>query len=534
MPVTSTKIIPRAKTPEDVGVSSAAVLEMIKEIDECSAEEHGFLIIRHGKVAAESFKKPYSVDHPHIVYSISKPVTSTAVGFAVNEGLLTLDTKVLDIFPEFRLRKTDEKLEKVTIRHLLTMQSGKLPSLLCNKTKDRWLNHFFDAKWIFEPGENFEYVNENIFLLCAILVKLTGQRVIDYLKPRLWDPLGIEKPYWETNQRGVESGGWGLFLSAESLAKFVLCYLNGGIYEGKQIVPADWAKEAILDHKPVKKDGSKDEKGYGYCFWREGPDDKTYRVDGAFSQIGMVFEKYDAVLISVGGEVDSGKTVRYIFNSFPKGFIDEIPDAAPNDELIKAIAARACKPLPQKARSLTESKIDGKIIRFRPNIILNFLGFPLSVLPIAATYMTKDRAGNINNLKFHFSRDECELTWSEGDETNTVFCGMDGEYREHQIRLASTDYTAFSCAAWQDENNLEVWITPIESIGKRILIFKFSGNKVQMKPATTPNLSIMINSMTNDITNYMKGNILKRIAKMVINLIKITMEPVHKGRLKKI
>jgi len=533
MPVTKVKKLPRAKTPEEVGVSSAVVMDMLKEIEACGAEDHGFMIIRHGKVAAESFKSPYSADEPHIMYSVSKAVTATAVGFAVSESLLSLDDKVLDFFPEYRPKKRDEKLESLKVRHLITMMAGKVASPLANKTKDKWLNHFFDGTWDFAPGEQFRYVNENIFLLCAILVRVTGKSVVEFLTPRFWEPLGIETPFWETDHKGIEAGGWGLFISAESLAKITLCYLQKGLFEGKQVIPEQWAKNAVLNQKPTNKGESpNEENGYGYGIWRLGPDNKSYRLDGMFSQKGFIFENYDAVIVTVSGEMSEGKTHGYIFNNFPRGFIDSDPDAAPNEELAKALA-RACKPLTEKPHSKIEAELEGKRIKLRRNILLNIAGFPMSVLPLAATYMTRDRAGNINNITFNFSENECSMTWSEGDETNTVLCGMDGEFRKSEMRLATTDYTAFCCASWLDERTLEVWIIPIGSIGKRMLRFKFNGNKVQMKPSTTPDISIMVDNVTNSIKDFVKNKTLEKLTKKAMKKIEKIIEPIHKGRIMK-
>lgn len=533
MPTVEIIKIPRAVTPEEVGVSSDAVLAMIKDMEKSDAEEHGFMIIRHGKVAVESFKAPYSSNKPHILYSASKAVTATAIGFAVHEGLLSLDAKVLDFFPQYRPRKKDEKLEMLNVGHLMTMQAGKMPNLLANKTKNKWLNHFFDGKWIFDPGQGWEYVNENIFLLCAILVKVTGVRVTDYLTPRLWEPLGIETPFWETDLNGIESGGWGLFLSAESLAKFCLCYLHHGSFEGRQVIPEEWARVAVLNHKAcMKGELPNREGGYGYCFWRSGGDIKSYRAEGIFSEIGVVFEEKDAVFVTLGGEMNAGKSHRYIFDNFPCGFIDENPDTKPNKELQTVIAARKLAPLPQMSRSVIETRIDGKKIRFRFHKILNIVGFPMSVLPLAATYMTKDRAGNINNVVFRFLQDECSMTWTEGDEKNTVRCGMDGRFLQTKLRLASTNYNAHSCAAWIDENTLEVWIVPIESIGKRMLKFHFNGNKVRMTPSTKPDLSIMIDSLSGGVSDFIKNKGLAFLAKKVIKIAEKMIEPVHKGRIK--
>ena len=117
------------------------------------------------------------------------------------------------------------------------MTSGKQPSYLLNKTDKDWLRHLVGAKWIFDPGEKFEYVNENIYALCAVLQRVTGVTVTDFLDERLFKPLGIDKPFWETDHGGVESGGWGIFLKTEDLAKIMLCYLNEGKWKNKQIIP---------------------------------------------------------------------------------------------------------------------------------------------------------------------------------------------------------------------------------------------------------------------------------------------------------
>jgi len=525
--------LPRAATPEEVGVSSSAVLDMLKDIETSGAQEHGFMIIRHGKVAAESFKSPYSADAPHIMYSVSKAVTATAIGFAVDEGLLSLDDRVLKYFHEFRPKKTDEKLEILKVRHLITMMAGKVTSPLANKTKDKWLNHFFDGKWEFNPGEKFRYINENIFLLCAILVRVTGISVTEYLTPRLWTPLGIETPFWETDHKGVEAGGWGLFLSAESLAKLSVCYLQKGSFQGEQVIPREWAENAVLNQKPTNKGESpNEENGYGYGIWRSGPDNRSYRLDGMFSQKGFVFEKYDAVIVTVSGEMTDGKTHAYVFDNFPRGFIQNNPDAEVDEELKHALDSRACKPLPEKPRSVVAARLEGKKIKFRRKVLLNIAGFPMSVLPLAATYMTRDRAGNINDAVFCFSEDECSFTWSEGDETNTVICAMDGTYRKSAMRLATTDYTAYCCASWLDERTLEVWIIPRESIGKRMLTFKFNGSKVKMEPSTTPDISIMIDNISNGVKEFIKNETLEKLAKKALKIIENIIEPVHRGRLK--
>ena len=226
-----TKDIPRASCPEQVGIDRNEIKALIDDFDQSNIEVHSLMLIRDGKIAYESYRYPYCKEAPHTMYSVSKSFTSVAIGFAIDEGLLTLDTKVIDLFPEYRPKKYDDNLEKLTIYHLLTMTAGKDVSLLSDKTKGTWVKDFFTSKWAFAPGESWRYISENTYMCCVIIKKLTGMGVIDYLTPRLFEPLGItRRPFWEHDQQGVEAGGWGLYITTDELARFILCVANGGSY----------------------------------------------------------------------------------------------------------------------------------------------------------------------------------------------------------------------------------------------------------------------------------------------------------------
>ena len=225
----TSKSIPRANSPKEVGVSSKIVKEFLDDALEMGYEYHSLMVIRHGKVAVEWYNEPYNKDTPQSVYSISKSFTSTAIGFAINEGLITLDTKLIDLFPDYPPKKPDERYEKLTVHNLLRMSSGKQPSFLSDKSKIDWIEDYINSPWVFEPGEKFLYINENIFMLSAIINRVTGMTMREYLTPRLFEPLGIDFPFWETDRNGIEAGGWGLYLKTEDIAKLTLCYVQKGI-----------------------------------------------------------------------------------------------------------------------------------------------------------------------------------------------------------------------------------------------------------------------------------------------------------------
>jgi CubicO group peptidase (beta-lactamase class C family) len=520
----------RAASPEEAGVSSHAIAEFIEDLHESGMETHSIMILRGGQVAFESWSRPYGPDIPHAMYSVSKSFTSTAVCFAVEEGLLTLETKVIDIFPEFRPAKRDENLEKLTVYHLLTMTAGKDVSLLSDRTKNRWVKNFIDSKWNFAPGSSWQYMNDNIYLLCAILTRVTGMTVTDYLMPRLFEPLGFgRKPFWETDPGGVEAGGWGLFLTTEELAKFSLCYLQGGVYEGKQVIPEKWVKEATkkqVNTTRKSKDGSV---GYGFCFWQNSCPD-SYRADGMFSQFGIVFKEHNAVLVVTASEIEEQKFRNCIWRHFPGAFIDSGTELLRNGALTAKPSLAPLEELASAPRSPLEKKIAGREIMIERQRLLDIAKQPLSMLPITVVYMTAEKAGNIDKIKFSFGKNECKMSWNEGRERNTIICGMDGKTRTNPIMLAGIRFTASCTAAWKDEKTLSVWMRPLESVCQRRVDFIFNGDSVKFYLSSCPDTKSILITLSKSVGEYVKNPYaIKTVQNVMLNGYKIV-EPVHSGR----
>lgn len=520
----------RAASPESVGISSGAFIKMLDCLEEEGHEYHSLMIVRHGVVAAECWRYPFRADLPHAMYSVSKTVTATALGFAVSEGLVSLDTRIVDVFPEYRKKNETGYIDKMAVKHLVTMTSGKMPSYLLDKSEDDWLKHLFDAKWVSEPGTKFDYVNENMFVLCALLQRVTGMSVVDYLMPRLFEPLGIERPFWETDAHGVESGGWGIFLKTEDVARIMLCYLNGGMWGKTRVIPEGWAREATLNqsnHEP----GKEREAGYGYGIWRKG--ENEYCCDGMFCQIGYVFEKEDCVVVITSCSPNENAFNKALDIFRAEGFTEPDKTVKATPEFKSSIASRRVETVPcSLLRSPMEDVISGKTIRFTDNILLNAVGFPMSVLHLSAVYMENYRAGNINNIRFDFGGDTFRFTWSEGPETNTVEAGLDGEYRYTPVTLAKTPYTVAAAAYWEDRYTLVMWIRPLESLTKRILKFSFLGNgEVDMIPSSSPPVTIMIESVAWYIRDLIKVKKLKFLADTALDKAEELIEPVHHGKI---
>lgn len=522
--------LPKAKTPEEAGVSSKEVQAFIDHCEKAGKELHSFMVIRHGKIACEVYKEPFSREYKHMMYSVSKSFTSTAIGFAISEGYFDVETRFVDIFPEARGEKEDQYLEEMTVEDLLTMRSGLSVSIFLDKTKDRWFKDILNSPWVSEPGTEFLYISENMYLLCCIIHKVTGMTVIDYLRPRLFEPLGFGDVFWETCPRGVEAGGWGLMISMEDLAKYIYCYQQMGKFGGKQIIPEEWVRVSTAYHADNSASNKeRDSKvGYGYCFWRNQGYENSYRADGMFCQFGIVFEDLDACFISLGGEVFEQGMRDVIWEHFPKAFIepDKKAESVP-------VSIKPYKKAPVKPRSLAlESRIAEKKIKFRKPIAVNLAGYPVSVVPLPALFMESDKAGNISEVTFRFGDNDMYMTWVEGDEVNTVNIGLDGEYRWSNIIIGQIPYTACSTGCWNTENELEVHIRCIEVVAERIINFKFNGDNVIMKPSSNPDMGVMADTLKETVKDVIKQPVVQSAVSKAIPKIVPLVDAVQRGKIR--
>ena len=521
--------IPRADYPEQVGVSSADILEYIWDAKACGIEVHSIMVLREGKVAFETWRKPYTPETPHAMYSVSKSVTSIAAGFAITEGFFALDTKVLDIFPEYRTQGYDEKLEKITVRHLLNMTAGKDVSLLADKSKGNWQKQFLDSNWYADPDDGeWRYISECSYMVCACICRTTGMSVRSFLTPRLFEPLGFGRvPYWETDSEGIEAGGWGIYLTTEELAKIALCVSRKGVFEGKQVIPAEWLAQATVKQSwPIDN-----RNGYGYFFWRNGVVPNSYRMDGMFSQFAVIFEDYDAVVVITSCEIQEQKSRDLLWRHFPAAFLPAPRDDKDYQKLRDQLVLETLEELPAAPHSVLERTVEGREILFKKPTLLNTVNFPVSMLPLASVYMSADRAGNIDHVSFAFEDDVCRMTWSEGDATNTIVCGMDGEPRHSPIHLAGIDFTARCSAAWENENTLAVWFRPMESVCQRRWKFVFEENgNVQAIPSSMPEIVTLVQYLCDSMDDFIENKAVSGAAKAAVMKLYGVVEPVHKGR----
>lgn len=285
--------LPRA-TPESQGVSSKAVQGFVEALHAKVNTMHSVMVVRHGKVIAEAWWAPQTPETRHLLWSLSKSFTSTAVGLAIEEGKLSLDDEVLKFFPDKAPEQPSKNLKEMRVRDLLCMSTGHEAEPKMPPDGD-WVKTFLAHPVPFKPGTHFRYNTPATFMQSAIVQKVTGKTVLEYLKPRLFDPLGISAPEWGANPQGITLGGYGLAARTEDIAKFGQLYLQKGQWQGKQLVPASWVAQATARQTSNGSNPRSDwDQGYGYQFWRCR--NGAFRGDGAKGQFCVVLPGQDTVV----------------------------------------------------------------------------------------------------------------------------------------------------------------------------------------------------------------------------------------------
>ena len=308
-------------TPESQGIASQGIIDFVRTVNEKNLHIHSFRILRRDQVIAESFYAPYRPENRHMLFSLSKSFTSAAVGFAVQEGLLSLDDKLLSFYEGRFDGEPCENMKKITLRHLLTMNTGHEtePPVFQQSEGSDWEKTFLESYVRFEPGTHFLYNTAATYMLSAVVQKAAGMNILDYLRPRLFEPLGISADaWWEMSPQGICTGGFGLNVRLDDLMRFGTLCLHKGCYEGRQILPESWFEEASSfwsDNGPgmEQKDKGDWNMGYGYQFWLCKPEG-VYRGDGAFGQYMIIMPKQEMIYVGNSGLNDMGSVMQAIWD----------------------------------------------------------------------------------------------------------------------------------------------------------------------------------------------------------------------------
>ena len=462
------------------GINPKAVYDFVKNCEERNLGLDMFMLLKGGKVVAEGYYPPYNEDTRHVLYSMSKSFTATALGFAIEEGKVALSDSISKFFPEYDKKG---KNKNITVRHLVTMTAGKMIGMATVRTNKDWIKIFFDSMSIAKPGKIYLYTNDNFYMLSAIVSKVTGMTLADYLYEKLFVHLDIEKPTWETDKFGYASGGWGLYMKLEDQAKVMQCYANGGVWNGKQIIPAEWVKQATTFQVPTLKHGQIDvTKGYGYGFWRTSLPN-TYRAYGLYGQNGYVFEDKDTVLI-VNAGISKDALMCEAINEMYKTLWDEPEEEYEEKlkELLSSLGDKDDLPVQVRNERLENEICDKSHHTYIPTTFS-------SMLHATMTAVMNDKTGYLKSIFFRKDENnDMYLEWTEAGHTNKIKLGFDNKYECTPVKLSGLDYHIHTKAAWTSGKVLTVYLRIEEACHLRVLEFDFSGKMPIIRNNSYPDM----------------------------------------------
>lgn len=443
LPNTDTKPLVRS-TPEREGVSSRAINALIDAIhaDE-AAKAHEIMIVRNGKVIAEASWAPYESSLPHQLYSLSKSITATAIGMLADEGLLDLDECLCDIFYDKAPEASTAPARKMTVRMLLNMSTGTYFNEAGTAMGTDWEWDFLHAPVKFEPGSAFDYNSMNTYMLAAIVRRKTGETLTDYLRPRLYEPLGIESHYWETCPNGTEKGGWGLSLTPESVAKIGQLYLNKGVWPAatgaRRLLSAHWIEEAT--RAQIDTPHGEITYGYGHQIWmtaRKG----AFLFNGAFGQYMLALPDLNALVVLFSGTsrlFAQGGVLDYVTAAFDgMGDAPLPPDPRAAEALaptLSALSARYRAPFFSAERGSVPlgeltARLEGRVYSFGANIggLMPFI---------------------LQSVHNNFTTGLRQIVFSRAED-GALAVEMDEGAHKHRFTLAENGYTAASVSQQGD------------------------------------------------------------------------------------
>lgn len=458
--------LPRT-SPEEQGIDSAALLQFVEALDNQINEIHSFMLLRHGAVVAEGWWSPNEPAHSHLIFSLSKSFTSTAVGLAIAEGYFSLDDLVVSFFPDDAPTEPNRHLSSLTVQHLLSMSSGQAVdtwSYMVDRPDGNWIRGFFDVPVQHAPGTHFVYNSGATYMLSAIVQKTTGHKVIDYLEPRLFEPLGIKNALWQDSPQGITAGGIGLSIKTEDIAKFGQLYLQKGQWQGKQLLSEAWVGAATsLQISNAGHPNPDWGQGYGYQFWQ--CQHGAYRGDGVFGQYCIVMPEYDAVLAITSGV--------------------DIFDMQQPLNLVWEILLPALKNESPKTDSDSQHRLTEKLTGLTHPPAQGLAHSPITSQLAHQTYVFDDNTLGLASLAFSFDEDACSASFKTATTDEILRCGYSrwqhGETGLFKQPLLFERMSFVASGAWTSETTFTMVVRLYETPFFHTLDFYFIGDELMIE-----------------------------------------------------
>lgn len=501
-------------TPESAGIMSEDMEWLLDRLESGFTEPHGLMIMRHGKVCAEGWWSPYAPGIRHGLQSHSKTYAATAVGIAYTEGLVGLDERIIDIFPEEAPEHPSEYLKELTVHHVLCMGCGMDEMPGASKS---WIRDFLHTPVVHKPGTTYMYNSVGSSLLAAIVVKKTGMGMHEYLKTRLYDKIGIfsDNHVWMKMPDGCEVGGGGLFATTEDNLRLMKLYADGGVWEGERILAEDFVQRATTLQNESASEESKNPPakdnfvGYGYQIWMCRPKG-VYRADGAMGQFTIVVPDMD-MIIAITENAAGAHWAQSTLDTMWE-FLDRIKAHAGHDveegsQMEGSQSERNQAEKSQEKNQVEKSQAERSPAAQRLAKRMKCLSLPgpayAPYSPVTSQIQNREwlvREGTlymgdvgmahhmagmelpdpVKSFSFEFCCDSVTMKWKTQKSDEKAVIAMDGSRRWNVLEGGAVVQGLMS-GAWTAEHVLEVRTRFVETCRERVMTFTFEGEKVLVK-----------------------------------------------------
>ncbi len=470
-------------SPESVGLKSGDILGFIDALEHSETEMHGLMIMRHGKVCAEGWWAPFAPNLRHGLQSHTKTYAATAVGIAYTEGILRLDERIIDIFPDESPEEPSENLKLLTVRDVLCMGCGMDTMPM---DSEHWIRDFMHTPVNHKPGTTYMYNSTGSTLLGAIVRKKTGEGLHEYLTDRLFRKIGIDPDNlrWLCMSDGMEIGGGGLYATTEDNLRLMKLYADGGVWEGERILAEDYVKLAVSNqnesatesiNNPLATDNFL---GYGFQIWMCKPEG-VYRADGAMGQFTIVCPRQDMIIAineTAVGAHWAQNTLNIVWDYLAK--VDAEPvceDADVMDKLNRKLASLSlpnpvCSPFSKVADA-----INGKTW----NVTEGLFTFEMF------NFMAPKKLAEIQKFTITFDNYGCLLSGSGSEGDISVRIATNGSRFANVVGKPEDCTQVLVCdGAWIEENVFALNARWVETCFVKSFVFRFEGNEVTIEEST--------------------------------------------------
>lgn len=432
----------RAK-PEEVGIPSERIAEFLRELYENrDVDVHGVTIIKDGKLITQAMFGPYEATLPQSTFSECKSVISLAIGILIGEKRLSLDEKVVDIIPDIN-PIAKKRYEKLTVEDLLTMRSSSCFNEIGAVVEENWEKEFFTIMPFGSIGKTFFYNSLNTYMLACIVHHKSGTTVTEYLRPRLFEPLGIKDIFWEKGPLGTECGGWGLYICPEDMAKLGQLVLCGGVWNGKRLVPKGYITRATRAHAKVPEDyGDFD---YGYQIWI-GRNSDSFLFNGMFGQNMFCFRNTNTIITANAGNCEFFQQAPFC-RICEKYFASEAPDVVIRDDTpsLDAMMKRLTRKDFRYEGFITARKDKKQALEMMAELDGKFCTLPegktnsISVFPVALQVCGNTFGKGLEKIGFETKDGRFIVSFFEGDDIISVPVGF-SDYEKTEIKLGELPF----------------------------------------------------------------------------------------------